>query len=370
MSQYRPNEETSDPEEIRRDIEATRSEMGSTIDALQEKLNPDSLKAQVQEVVTEQAEHVKEQVQDAITHQVETVKANVREATVGRVETMVSNVSDTARSLVGEVSDTARSIVGGGGNDSNAMRGMSGMSGGTSGAGGSIMDTIKANPVPAAMIGLGLGWLLANRGGGSAPSPRRNDNRFSAYGDSRSYDTSTRYNDSDRHNDGPSVGDRVGGTAQAAGDKLGDVAQGAKERVGGIAEGASERVSNLTDQASERVGAISDRAQHGAQQAKGTFQQTLDDNPLMVGAVAIALGLAAGLALPGTEAEDRMLGESRDNLVGQAQAKAQETFEKVQQVAQEVQPTLVDAAKSAVQDAKETAKESAQKQGLVGQPNN
>lgn len=356
MSEYRPaNVDKDDPNAIRRDIEATRSELGSTIDALQEKLNPEAIKAEVQEVmavkieeakehvqeaITEKVEEVKEQVQEAITEKVDTVKEQVREATVGRVETMVSNVSE-----------------------------------GTRGAGNSIVDTIKANPVPAAMIGLGLGWLLANRQSGGSSSTRvyrgGDTSTSRTYSTGGQYGTGAQYDDRStvsrtystgstgvRYDESQSVGNRVGNVAQTAGDRVGDVAQNAGDKLGDVAQGAKERVGDITEEASERVSALTDRAQMGAQQAKGTFQQTLDDNPLMVGAVAMALGLAAGLSLPGTEAENRLLGESRDNLVEQAQSVAQDTFQKAAQVAQDVQGEVAETVK-------ETAKESAERQGLV-----
>ena len=73
--------------------------MSSTIDAIQEKLSPQRL--------TEQA------------------KDAVRDATVGRVQDMASNITETAR-------DT----------------------------GSTLMDTIRENPLPAALVGIGVGWLF------------------------------------------------------------------------------------------------------------------------------------------------------------------------------------------------------------------
>ena len=39
-------------------------------------------------------------------------------------------------------------------------------------AGTSMMDTIKDNPIPAAMAGLSIAWLFANRSSGHRPAPR------------------------------------------------------------------------------------------------------------------------------------------------------------------------------------------------------
>ena len=57
----------------------------------------------------------------------------------------------------------------------------------------------------------------------------------------------------------------------------------------------------------------------------------------MVGAIAVAAGAAVGMALPSTPQEDRLLGETRQNVMETAKETAQEVSEKVQKVAEETQ---------------------------------
>lgn len=106
--------------EIRENIEDTRARMGSTIDAIQEKLSPQNLMQQA--------------------------KDTAREATIGKAQEMASNVADTAK----ETSST-------------------------------LMDTIRQNPVPVALTAIGLGWLLigARR---EASNRRDRDYRYGQYG--------------------------------------------------------------------------------------------------------------------------------------------------------------------------------------------
>ena len=103
--------------------------------------------------------------------------------------------------------------------------------------------------------------------------------------------------------------------------------------------------------AGETASSLTTQAQYGAQRLEDRFQQSLRTNPLAVGAMALALGTAIGLALPQTERENAPMGEARDMLVERAQELAQETIRKVQQVASEVQTTV---------------QQEAQAQGLVG----
>jgi len=137
-------------EVIRADIDHTRSEMSQTIDAIQQKLNPqllmDQAKATVMETATELISQAKDTAVEAVDHAkevavetaselmdhakeaaveaVDHTKQTVHDATVGKVEYMVSNITDTAQ-------ETGSGIVG----------------------------MIKNNPLPAALVGLGLGWM-------------------------------------------------------------------------------------------------------------------------------------------------------------------------------------------------------------------
>jgi ElaB/YqjD/DUF883 family membrane-anchored ribosome-binding protein len=108
------SEETA---EIRAEIEQTRAQMSDTIDTLQERLAPQTLVEQAKDTAAEAASEAVANAKDA-----------VKEATIGRAEQVVSNVTDTARET-----------------------------------GSSFMDTIRENPLPAALAGIGLGWLWMKR---------------------------------------------------------------------------------------------------------------------------------------------------------------------------------------------------------------
>jgi len=348
-------------QEILVEIEQTRVEMSGTIDALQEKLNPDRLKDQVTEAMQEQfvaaKGHVTEAVQeqlaaakehmtDAVQEQVEMVKGNIHDATIGRAEEMVSNVGKSG-----------------------------------------LVETIKQNPIPAALAGLGLGWLLMNRqqgasgdrggsnsgrayyvGGGQPSSGRGQTYRAGSYGYGQrpGYERGQAYYGSGQEGDDQSLGDRAGNVAGQAKDKVGDVtgqakdtvtdaAGQAKEKVGQFAGQAQDQVGEWSGQVQDQVGEWGGQVQSGAQQVWSNFDRMLHENPLGVSAAAIALGLAVGMSLPETPFEDNLMGEARDNVMEKAQSTAHETMDKVGQVAQQVQQTATD-----------TAKDAAQKQGLTG----
>jgi hypothetical protein len=79
-----------DPDALRAEIAETRSELSETIDAIQERLGPEHVKAQ--------ADALKDQATDTI-----------REATVGKAEQMVTNEQEIAKGM-GETIKEARTM--------------------------------------------------------------------------------------------------------------------------------------------------------------------------------------------------------------------------------------------------------------------
>jgi ElaB/YqjD/DUF883 family membrane-anchored ribosome-binding protein len=303
--------------EIRKSIEQTRAEMGETIDELQERLSPSYLKEQVKEQVIEQYEQVKE---------------TVREATIGKVEDMVERVSET-------VNDTRRSIVG----------------------------TIKANPIPSALVGIGLAWLWMNGRSESSSGDYRYNNRYRG---GRRYDDMARGYTSGgasrmERQSSAGVWDRTTGAASNLASKAGDAVSGVagqvQETASNIASKARDTVSGAVDQAQETAGRLVDQAQYQARRVEDRFNVAMRESPLAVGAVALALGAAVGLAAPQTRAENEWMGEARDTLVDKAQSAAHDTIEQAQQVAQKVTDEMSGQAEQGQGNQGQGNQESAQK---------
>jgi ElaB/YqjD/DUF883 family membrane-anchored ribosome-binding protein len=160
------------------------------------------------------------------------------------------------------------------------------------------------------------------------------------------------------------VQDRVGSAASDVQDRAGEMVSKTTDKLSDTASRVADRVSDTTGQVQDRAGDLAgqvrgnvdgwaDEAQERFYEARSQYERFVDETPLAVGAVALALGVAVGMALPGTSREDRMLGPARERLMDQAQDVAHDAAQKVQRVVDEVQST---------------AKEEAQKQGLMGQP--
>lgn len=264
--------------------------------------------------------------------------------------------------------------------------------GGSTAGASKLWQIARQYPLPSAVIGLGLGWLMmessrnedSGRDQRSRPrSPRgyRGYGRES-YGDSTGYRASADYagsrygatdfeteydNESDYRFDadyeaggeGPlsKAKHAVGGAAHSAKDAVSDAASSAKDAVSGAAHTVKDTVSDaahsVRDAASgarHKVGSAADRARYEARikarQARTGFWQQMESNPLALGAATLALGVIAGLSIPSTRKEDELMGETRDRVVDEVKERGQEVLEKGKQVAN----VAVDTVKQAAQD--------------------
>ncbi len=224
-------------------------------------------------------------------------------------------------------------------------------------------EAVRDNPLPVLLIGAGIGWLLLSgkqekgRGGGAAepqrllPAPtgagqaegrRSGAVRVSAVaGGGGDGEPSLAERASDaagavRERAGAAVegvrdtasgmadqaGDAIGGAYRAAADTAGSVA----EDVGATARAAARRAGELGQEAREKAGRLGGSAQQG-------LGWLLREQPLVLGALGVALGAAVGAVLPGTRTEDRLMGEASDAATEKAAAVAQQVSGRAQEVA-------------------------------------
>ena len=343
------NRQDTEEHRIRSRIEARRARMGATIEEVGAHLNPD---------------HLKHELRAGVREQVEQTKRDLKGATLGRAETLINDMEDS-------VNRTSRTL----------------------------MDTIRDNPVPAAMAGIGLGWLVVDARRHDAH--RRDDYDDRGHGRYASREVLPRI-EHDHHgvaSTGPGYVGPYGQTAppmreqymrepgyredsgdprnrmervrDEAGDRMDDVrgaAEHGREKVSEAADQAKhaaeqvqDRAQDMADRTRERGGEIADRVEetwheagHRARRAGSEVRHLGEENPLAAGAVALALGFAAGMLVPESSREHRMMGPARDRMVDRAQEAASDTMEKVRRVAE-----------TTAEEARETAEEEAERQGLV-----
>jgi hypothetical protein len=118
---------------------------------------------------------------------------------------------------------------------------------------------------------------------------------------------------------------------------------------------SADRAAEAADRAREAADRARGRAAHGASRARHGFQSMLDDQPLALGAVAFGLGLASGLAAPTTRWEDRTMGRSADTVKDEARSFVKDAAHDAKQVAAGAASAAMDEAERQSGQVKESA---------------
>lgn len=212
---------------------------------------------------------------------------------------------------------------------------------------GNLGTTVRDNPMPVLLVAAGIGWL-AMASGRSAAAPSRAGQGWASGsypGESypgESYPPATYVGPGLREDDGgASVTERVGAalgglrdTASGMAARAGEALHAATDTARSLAEGASDtgrraaqRAGEAWDSASGTAAAIGTRASRTGVRARSGLSEAFERQPLLLGAFGLALGAALGALLPRSEAEDRLMGESRDELAERAGALATEAYQ-------------------------------------------
>jgi ElaB/YqjD/DUF883 family membrane-anchored ribosome-binding protein len=300
--------------EIRARIEATRDRMGDTIEEIGDRVNPDRLQREF--------------------------KARAREEVDEFKDNMKRKARNKMRDMEHEVADRGRGL----------------------------WDTIRDNPIPAGMIGVGLAWLMASGSDRGGSERGYGEHRgYPNYPDRptyRAYPSGVGRGFRPGHMESDEYGSRDGGHdnagrirdgAEHAADRVREGAEDAVDRVRDearhAAEAAREKTSELAHRASEgwdeardRAGELAHQAQYRARRVEHRVEDAVRDNPMAAGMVAAALGFAAGLMIPETRKEHELMGPARDRLLDRAQETAHRAADKAREVAKETASTAAEQA--------------------------
>jgi hypothetical protein len=135
-----------------------------------------------------------------------------------------------------------------------------------------LSHTVRANPLPTLMTAAGMLWLYAQKDRPLEP------------------------------------GDR-------------DVQQGSDAS---IADKASDHWDSIKARTGHAAHEVSDATSSGIDRISHEFHHLLDDNPIALGAMGVAVGALIGAVLPSTDVEDAHLGRIRDQLVDRAREQVRE----------------------------------------------
>lgn len=254
------------------EIEQTREAMHDTVEEIGDRLAPSSI--------------------------VQNAKETVREATVGKVEDM----AESAGQMFDEAGSSAQQ------------------------AGHDIVETVRRNPIPAALAGIGIAWLVKNRSTGSTGSAMYRGGAWGTGSDRRRepdwhgqrYDRQVGY----RIDSGPDAATGVKERIGEVGDTIGERAEEVGQRVGQVGDRVAQTIEQGVDRVGTRMSDVPDEMSYRMRDLGDQARSFLDQSPLAVGVVAVAVGTAVGAALPVTRTERRVLGPATERVIDTAERTA------------------------------------------------
>jgi Protein of unknown function (DUF3618) len=189
-------------------------------------------------------------------------------------------------------------------------------------------DSIIQNPLPLTLVGVGLAWMML----AGQRSPRNGGHRDPAYWDDEPdtfedhytglADESMAYMHTGA--DLP-AGEGYGDDRGGYGDSMKEAGRTAKDKMGELGDQARdagararERVEHAGARVAERAHEARARARYHGRRAQQSVVRSFQEQPLVLGAIGVAIGAAIGAALPPSEAEDRLMGEARDDALRRA----------------------------------------------------
>jgi hypothetical protein len=183
-----------------------------------------------------------------------------------------------------------------------------------------LKDQVVGNPLPVAVIGASLAWLMLGPRTGSRATAGAGARRTANLGADGSAagpgfadgvaSTINRAKDAAKD-----AANQVGGSMR---DAAGSMSQSAQQAAGGFRETAG----SMADAASRTVSSISESTKLAGHQTLKTGSTLLDfcrEQPLFLAGLGIAVGVLMGGLVPTTETEDRIMGDASDKMKEQAQ---------------------------------------------------
>jgi ElaB/YqjD/DUF883 family membrane-anchored ribosome-binding protein len=176
-----------------------------------------------------------------------------------------------------------------------------------------LSNFVSENPGPSLLIGAGLAWLFVNRERAKSEVLHKR------------------------------LADKASTAREATSSTLSD----ARKQTG-------EKLVEARDYSSEKISNAKTKAQYH-------YESLRRDNPLALGAIALAGGLAIGLMLPSTRREDEVMGETRDSLMDQARRIVEEARDAavaaLRSGSEDVQEKLLEAKEEAQEAMSESVRE-------------
>jgi ElaB/YqjD/DUF883 family membrane-anchored ribosome-binding protein len=295
-------ESTSEPETLRSDIDMTRQRMDETIDSLGERLRP--------------------------RHLLDEMLGWLR----GKTEENEGGIAQVGETIARGANQALRSVV----------------------------QTVKANPVPTLVIGAGVAWMIY------ASRQRSDTSLDDEQTESPAGEPPGRYDHPMEYPAGYRRREEEGSSTASAQlehlkERASEITGNLKAKAAAAGQQSHETLTHLKDAAEEKSRVVREKAveigKDVKQKAEAAYDRTrervanaVEQHPWEVGLACLAAGLLVGLALPTPERVNRVAGP---------------TAERLRHRAREAGAEVLDKGKRVARAAAQAAKQEAQQQGLT-----
>jgi hypothetical protein len=210
-------------------------------------------------------------------------------------------------------------------------------------------EQARDNPMPVALMAISLGWLMLSSR--REPSYRygpeytsegipETGERISAHG-KEAYGTVVERGKT-AYGAAAESAQRMGAAIGEKREELGEKSAEKRERMGQRMSEAREGMERTSETLRHRARAMASGMRHGSEgmasgirqtgeKARSTFSDLLSEQPLVLGALGLALGAILSAGLPTTAREREALGPYRDEAVNRAREAGREQMEKTRE---------------------------------------
>ncbi len=209
---------------------------------------------------------------------------------------------------------------------------------------GNISNVITQNPGPALLTAAGIVWMVfsSNR---SKTSLRARTVDYEYEPSAEGYRVNDFRNSESRL--GESRSDEFSSGDYRTKEEGSGVLAQASQQISSAAQATRQKLTSSKDAVASGFNKTTETAQEQVARVREGFNNIMEEQPLIIGALGIALGACIGAALPTTQQEDRLLGSVSDQTIAKVKETGAESFnqvkESVTQIGDEAKRTLADA---------------------------
>jgi ElaB/YqjD/DUF883 family membrane-anchored ribosome-binding protein len=202
---------------------------------------------------------------------------------------------------------------------------------------------VTQNPLPVALMGAGLAWLMFAQN-----SPSDAETSFTEW--TKRTEAMTDYESDRRKGMGDSKSDGIYGRAS-------DAMGGARDRASEMMDKARDTTSGAYEKVSRSMSSAMDSVSSKMPTPRGVTN-FMQEQPIVLAGIGVAIGAIIGALLPSTKVEERFIGPTAGSLKEQAKDTAREQWERGKEMAAEGWDEAKESARRTWDDAKEEAQRS------------